>query len=91
MKKGGNKNMSPLGLLSAGEKAEVAEIRIQKGCCHGGGKNQVCHTEDMGLRAGKVVEMLNNRGGGPVLLKVDESRIAISRGMAMKIMVKRSG
>jgi len=89
MKKGGNKNMSPLGLLSAGEKAEVVEIKIQKGCCKAAGKNQACHAEDMGLRAGKVIEMLNNRGGGPILLKVDESRIAISRGMAMKIMVKR--
>jgi ferrous iron transport protein A len=35
-----------------------------------------------------MVEMLNNEGRGPILLKVDESRIAIGRGMAMKIMVK---
>ncbi|MBI5740992.1 MAG: ferrous iron transport protein A [Nitrospirae bacterium] len=82
--------MSPLGLLSAGEKAEVVEVMMQKGCCQGAGKGQSCHAEDMGLRAGKVVEMLNNGGGGPLLLKVDESRIAISRGMAMKIMVKKS-
>lgn len=83
--------MSPLGLLSTGEKAEVVEIRIQKGCCQGTGKNQACHAEDMGLRTGKVIEMLNNGGGGPILLKVDESRIAISRGMAMKIMVNKTG
>lgn len=44
--------------------------------------------EDMGLRVGKSVEMLNN-GSGPVLLRVDESRIAIARGMAMKIVVRR--
>lgn len=80
--------MSPLGLLSAGEKAEVIEIGMQKGCSHGMSKNQVCHAEDMGLRTGKVVEMLSNGGFGPILLKVDESRIAISRGMAMKVMVK---
>jgi ferrous iron transport protein A len=43
----------------------------------------------MGLRVGKSVEMLNN-GGGPVLVKVDESRIAVDRGMAMKIMVKEA-
>lgn len=46
--------------------------------------------EDMGLRVGKSVEMLTN-GGGPVLLRVDESRIAIARGMAMKILVRRTG
>lgn len=44
--------------------------------------------EDMGLRVGKSVEILNNRGG-PVLVRVDESRIAIARGMAMKILVRR--
>jgi ferrous iron transport protein A len=44
----------------------------------------------MGLRVGKTVEMLNN-AGGPVLLRVDESRIAIARGLAMKIMVREVG
>lgn len=44
--------------------------------------------EDMGLRVGKIVEMLNN-GGGPVLLRVDEARIAVARGMAIKILVRR--
>lgn len=45
--------------------------------------------EDMGLRIDKTVEMLNNAGPGSLLVKVDESRIAIGRGMAMKIMVRR--
>lgn len=44
--------------------------------------------EDMGLRVGKNVEMLSN-GTGPVLLRIDESRIAIARGIAMKILVRR--
>ncbi len=83
--------MSPLGFLSAGEKAEIVEIREQKVCCQETARNQVCHAEDMGLRAGKVIEMLNNGGRGPLLIKVDESRIAIARGMAMKIMVKKAG
>lgn len=81
--------MAPLGLLSRGEQAEIVEIKGQKGCGIGGSKDQLCHIEDLGLRAGKMVEMLNNEGRGPILLKVDESRIAIARGMAMKIMVRR--
>lgn len=81
--------MAPLGLIYEGEKAEIVEIAGQKCCTHGGGKNILCHAEDMGLRIGKTVEVLNNRGAGTILLKVDESRIAIGRGMAMKIMVKR--
>lgn len=81
--------MAPLGLLSRGEQAEIVEIRGQKSCVHESSKNQLCHAEDMGLRVGKMVEMLNNAGRGSLLVKVDESRIAIGRGMAMKIMVKR--
>ncbi len=81
--------MAPLGLLGRGEQAEIVEIKGQKGCSHGNSKNLLCHAEDMGLRVGRVVEMLNNEGRGPLLLKVDESRIAIGRGMAMKIMVRK--
>jgi ferrous iron transport protein A len=44
----------------------------------------------MGLRIGKIVRILNN-GGGAVLLKVDDTRIAIARGLAMKIMVREVG
>ena len=43
----------------------------------------------MGFRVGKTVEMLNNGGQGPLLIKVDESRLALGRGIAMKIMVRR--
>jgi len=86
--------MLPLGLLAAGEKAEVAENRIaelfspcsqckcsQPECCS--------RIEDLGLRVGKVCEVLNNHGQGVILIKVDGSRIAMNRGLAMKIMVRR--
>ena len=72
--------MIPVGLLGPGERGEIAAIR-------GGGKCD-CRIEDLGLRVGKWVEMLTN-GGGAVLLKVDETRLAVGRGMAMKIMVRR--
>lgn len=45
--------------------------------------------EDMGLRPGRVVVMLANEGRGALLVKVDESRIAVSRSVAMRIMVRR--
>ncbi len=86
----------PLGLLSIGESAEVVEVRLSRfenQCCTEAHERDscsgVCRLEDMGLRAGKVVEMLNKGGGGALLVKVDESRIAIGRGMAMKVMVRR--
>ncbi len=87
-KKGRDGDMMPLGLLGTGEKAEIVTIRESgTGDCSCGCD---CRVEDMGLRIGKVVQMLNN-GGGPVLLRVDESRIAIARGLAMKIMVREVG
>lgn len=83
--------MMPLGLLCADERAEVVEIKA--GSHAAGASTRACQdrVEDMGVRAGKIVEVLNNEGRGPMLLKVDESRIAIGRGMAMKIMVRRTG
>ncbi len=87
--------MIPLGLLAAGEKAEVADTRLEElisPCAKCKCNKPECFSriEDMGLRAGKTVEILNNhRGQGVLLVKVDESRIAMNRGMAMKIMVRR--
>ncbi len=73
--------MVPLGLLGVGEGGEIVAV--------GGAAGGTCasRAEDMGLRVGKRVVMLNN-GAGPVLVKVDESRIALDRGVAMKIKVR---
>ncbi len=79
--------MAPLGLLSSGERAEVLEIKM--GLCNEGRDRRACYLEDMGIRPGNYVEVLNNEGKGPLLVKVDQSRIAIGRGMAMKILVRR--
>jgi ferrous iron transport protein A len=93
-KKGDTPAMMPLALLSPGEKGEIVDIRVhqhKQACCGqcGGERHKAEYRiEDLGLRAGKVVEMLG--GGGPVLLRIDESRIAVDRGMAMKIMVRKA-
>ncbi|MEW6721510.1 MAG: FeoA family protein [Thermodesulfobacteriota bacterium] len=62
-----------------------------RGCgMHGnGGGGSPARIEDLGIRPGKTVEMLNNEGGRALLVKVDEARIALGRSMAMKIMVRR--
>ncbi len=73
--------MVPLGLLRLGDKAEVVEIIS--------GKHPCSRIENMGFRAGKTVEILNNGGQGPLLIKVEESRLALDHGLAMKIMVRR--
>jgi ferrous iron transport protein A len=78
--------MFPLGLLDIGETGEIVAVR---GAGAATGYVGDCRVEDLGLRVGKQVEMLANGGSGPLLLKVDESRLAIGRGMAMKILVRR--
>lgn len=84
--------MIPLGLLSAGENGEIVEIMPCKADSVGSRlsdlEKSMIRVEDLGLRVGKHVEMLTN-GGNTILLRVDESRIAIARRMAMKIMVRR--
>jgi len=88
--------MMPLALLSPGESGEIVRVNVphheDKPCCgqcNGARHKSDNRVEEMGLRTGKIVEMLSN-GSGPLLLRVDESRIAISRGMAMKISVRRA-
>jgi ferrous iron transport protein A len=76
--------------MGPGEQGEIMTVRFHKaGCCGGCGETSG-RVEEMGLRIGKRVEMLTN-SGGPVLVKVDESRIAVDRSLAMKIMVREVG
>ncbi len=73
--------MMPMALLGDGEEGEIVAV------AGGAGAEGASRAEDMGLRIGKRVVMLAN-GAGPVLVKVDESRIAVDRGVAMKIKVR---
>ena len=80
--------MIPLGLLSPGEQGVITAINLfpASTTCPTERQKCDCRVEDMGFRIGKTVQMLNN--GSPMLLKIDESRIAVDRGLAMKIMIK---
>ncbi len=77
--------MLPMGLLTEGEFGEIVEIGEREVT---GRRECDGRAEDMGLRVGNRVMMLAN-GKGPVLVKVDESRIAVARGIAMRIVVRR--
>jgi ferrous iron transport protein A len=43
---------------------------------------------DMGLTPGAEIKLINCQGVGPVLIDLKGSRLALGRGMAMKIMVE---
>ena len=78
--------MMPLALLGDGESGEIVAVRGADAVV--GRATLDARAEDMGLRVGKRVEMLAN-GDGPVLVRIDESRIAIGRAVAMRIVVRR--
>ncbi len=64
--------------------AKVGEVNIIKRI---GGKQDVrAHLENLGFVAGGRVSIVNTIGGN-VIVNVKESRIAISKEMAQKIMI----
>ena len=70
--------MMPLTLAEVGEENIIKKI---------GGRQEVrSHLEKLGFIAGGAVTVINTIGGN-VILNVKESRIAISKEMAQKIMI----
>lgn len=70
--------MMPLTLAEVGEENIIKKI---------GGKQEVkSHLENLGFARGGSVTIINTIGGN-VIVNVKESRIAISKEMAQKIMI----
>lgn len=70
--------MMPLYMADTGEENIIRHV--------GGSPEMKKHLEDMGFTAGGAVTVLNTIGGN-LIVKVKESRVAVSREMAAKIMV----
>lgn len=68
----------PLILADPGEEAVIKKV--------GGSPEMKKHLEDMGFTAGGTVTVMNTIGGN-LIVKIKESRVAISKEMAQKIMV----
>lgn len=84
--------MIPLGEVLEGEKAEIIDFedsQSAKADKKHHSENIASRLESMGLRKGKILQMITNTKRGPLLVKVDEHRIALGRGMAMKITVRK--
>lgn len=81
--------MAPLGMLTVGDEGEVKEINIleKREKINSNDQSRTKRMEEMGVRIGQKIKILNNNGRGPILLKVQNSRIAIDRGIAMNILV----
>ena len=70
--------MMPLILADPGEEAVIKR---------GGGSTEMKkHLEDMGFTVGGAVTVMNTIGGN-LIVKIKESRVAVSKEMAQKIMI----
>ena len=70
--------MMPLMLAEIGEENIIRKVS--------GSPEMKRHLEDMGFVAGGAVTVMNTIGGN-LIVKIKESRVAISREMAGKIMI----
>lgn len=70
--------MMPLTFVQDGDLVEVKNIV---------GGDTVCkRLMEMGFNKGSAIKMVKN-GTGPLIIGIGEKRVAIGRGMAMKVMV----
>ena len=70
----------PLTLASDGEDVFVVSFSF--------GRNLQRKLKDIGLMVGIQVKVLENDFSGPLLLAIGDTRVALGRGMAHKIMVQ---
>ena len=70
--------MMPLSLANIGEENLILKV--------GGNPEVKKHLEDLGFVAGGTATLISSMGGN-VIVKVKESRVAISEEMVRKIMV----
>lgn len=71
----------PLSALRTGEAGNVAEVH--------GGHHLRSRMLTLGLTPGARVTMLQNYGHGPLIVRVRDTRVALGRGEAEKVFVRR--
>jgi len=74
--------LMPLGMLHTGEEAKLIDVQ--------GGHGVKRRLSVLGLNPGVKITMVQNCSRGPVILGVMDSRIAIGRGIASKILVSKN-
>ena len=82
-----------MNLLMAPTNVELEIVKIKKGrnsnnsngeCCK---ENQNRHLANLGFVEGAKITVVTDGGNGNLIVKVKDSKVAIGRGLAKKIMV----
>jgi ferrous iron transport protein A len=74
-------NAIPLSALSTGEQGAVVQLQ--------GGRGLLSRMASLGFTPGATITVLQNFGRGPLIVRVREARVALGRGEAAKIHVRR--
>ena len=74
------KTRMPLMMLPEGAQATVIEVHGGRGLCR--------RLAEMGFNVGDKVRMIKNHRPGPVIVEVKDSRVALGRGVTMRIIVE---
>lgn len=74
-------NILPLSFLEAGQDAVIRDFN--------GGQSLRQRLVDMGFVRGNNVRVVKNEMGGPLIISNGDGRLAIGRGIALKIMVEK--
>lgn len=84
--------MNTLGDMYEGFTGEITgvvnERRCQKGQSSGVNHNGAAKLREMGFYKGQKVSVLQNKGNGPLVIKLQDTRLMLGRGLAMKILIK---
>lgn len=74
---------SPKSLISLqiGEKGKIVKISGGRGACK--------RLNELGLIPGTEIEVVNKISSGPVMIKVKGSKLALGRGLAIKVLVTK--
>ena len=72
----------PLSALRAGEKGILVRIA--------GGRGMLARMTSLGFVPGTEVTILQNFGHGPIIVRAHDARIALGRGIAGRIQMRRS-
>lgn len=74
-----NKLQIPLAMVSEGTECQVEEIR--------GGRGIMRRLQELGFTTNEKIKVLHTNPPGPILVEVKDSRVAIGRGIGMKIII----
>lgn len=73
----------PLSALRTGEEGVITGLL--------GGRSLRSRMVSLGMTPGAAVTVLQNFGHGPLIVRVRDTRVALGRGEAEKVLVRRTG